>query len=156
MARTEAPRTLRRLRTAALTVVAVAVVATGAFVAWAWAPDLPVEALAPRWAPSPSTFVTVEGLRVHVRDEGARTDPVPVVLLHGTSASLHTWDGWVAALAPARRVIRMDLPGFGLSDGFPSGDYGVPRYVAFLRRLLDQLGVSRAIVAGNSLGGQLA
>ena len=156
MAHTMTPRTPRPLRTVALTLVTVVVVAAGAFVAWAWAPDLPVEALAPRWAPPPSTFVTVEGLRVHLRDEGARTDPVPVVLLHGTSASLHTWDGWVAALAPARRVIRLDLPGFGLSDGFTTGDYGVPHYVAFLRRLLDQLGVSRAIVAGNSLGGQLA
>lgn len=127
-----------------------------AAVAASWAPDRPVAALAPRWAPPPSTFVTVDGIRVHLRDEGPRTDPVPIVLLHGTSASLHTWDGWTAALAPARRVIRLDLPGFGLSDGFADGDYAIARYVGFLQRWLDRLGVPRAIVAGNSLGGQIA
>lgn len=127
-----------------------------AALAASWAPDRPVEALAPRWAPPPSTFVTVDGIRVHMRDEGPRTDSVPVVLLHGTSASLHTWDGWSAALRPARRVLRLDLPGFGLSDGLADGDFAIGRYVAFLQRWLDQLGVRRAIVAGNSLGGQIA
>ncbi len=125
-------------------------------VASSWAPDLPVDALVPRWAPPPSTFVTVDGMRVHQRDEGPRTDPVPIILLHGTSSSLHTWEGWSAALRPTRRVLRLDLPGFGLSEGFADGDYAIAHYVAFLGRWMDQRGVRRAVVAGNSLGGQLA
>ncbi len=36
-------------------------------------------------------------MQVHMRDEGTRDDPTPIVLIHGTSASLHTWDDWVAA-----------------------------------------------------------
>ena len=63
-----------------------------AVVAAHWAPDRPLSELKARWAPPPSTFVEVQGMNVHLRDEGPRGDPVPVVLLHGTSSSLHTWD----------------------------------------------------------------
>ena len=64
-------------------------------------------------------------MAVHLRDEGRRDDPMPLVLLHGTSASLHTWDGWVAELGPGRRILRFDLPGFGLTGPFAGGDYTV-------------------------------
>ena len=62
------------------------------------APDRAVETLVARWAPPPSDFIDVKGQLVHVRDEGPRDDPLPIVLLHGTGASLHTWEGWVTAL----------------------------------------------------------
>jgi len=87
-------------------------VLAGAGVAMSWAPDRPVDTLTARWAPAPSQFVQVMGMNAHLRDEGPRDDPQPIVLLHGTSASLHTWDGWTEALKGQRRVIRMDLPGF--------------------------------------------
>ncbi|MEW6736370.1 MAG: hypothetical protein AB1489_34075, partial [Acidobacteriota bacterium] len=58
-----------------------------------WAPDRPVSELQTRWAPPPSTFVDVAGMKVHLRDEGPRDDSLPIVLLHGTSSSLHTWEG---------------------------------------------------------------
>src|SRR3982750_967269 len=80
-----------------------------------YAPDRPVDSLLARWAPPPSAFVTVKGQRVHYRDEGPREDSVPLVLIHGTSASLHTWEGWVGALKRERRIITFDLPGFGLT-----------------------------------------
>jgi pimeloyl-ACP methyl ester carboxylesterase len=125
-------------------------------IAITWAPDRQVAALAARWAPPPSVFVPVSGMAVHLRDEGRREDPLPIVLLHGTSASLHTWDGWVAALAPTRRVVRFDLPGFGLTGPFASGDYSLPSYVRFVRALLDQQGIARCVLAGNSFGGTIA
>ena len=75
-------------------VLAVAVALLGLGVVTSWAPDRPVEALTARWAQPPSQFMVVNGMRVHLRDEGPREDPEPIVLLHGTSASLHTWDGW--------------------------------------------------------------
>ena len=121
-----------------------------------WAPDRPVEELTARWAQPPSRFVTIDGLQVHLRDEGPRDDPVPIVLIHGTSASLHTWEGWAAALRGQRRVIRMDLPGFALTGPNPQGDYSMAAYVRFMAALLDQLGVQRCVLAGNSLGGQIA
>lgn len=120
------------------------------------APDRAVETLVARWAPPPSDFVEVKGQVVHFRDEGPRDDPLPVVLVHGTSASLHTWEGWVKALKGQRRVITMDLPAFGLTGPNASGDYRVDTYAHFVLDLLGQLQVRRFVIGGNSLGGDIA
>lgn len=125
-------------------------------VALSWAPDRPVESLKARWAPQPSRFVAIQGMQVHLRDEGPRDDPEPLVLLHGTSASLHTWDGWVDALKGQRRVIRVDLPGFGLTGPTPDHDYRLERYTAFMGALFDELKLNRVVLAGNSFGGTVA
>ena len=109
-----------------------------------------------KWAAPPSRFVQVDGMAVHVRDEGPADDPLPLVLLHGTSDSLHTWDGWSAVLSRQRRVIRFDLPGFGLTGPDPHNDYSIARYVRFVNAMLEHLGVRRCVLAGNSLGGQIA
>jgi pimeloyl-ACP methyl ester carboxylesterase len=121
-----------------------------------WAPDQSVEQLSIRWAQAPSRFVEVNGMQVHIRDEGPRNDPVPIVLLHGTSASLHTWDGWTHNLTGQRRVIRFDLPGFGLTGPDPQNDYSMAAYVRFVGAVMDTLGVKTFVLAGNSLGGQIA
>jgi len=141
--------------------ICVAIIATlllliAGFVALNWAPDRPVAELEARWAQPPSMFIDVAGMRVHLRDEGIRDHAVPIVLLHGTSASLHTWDGWAAALAAERRVIRFDLPGFGLTGPAPDGDYRIERYVEFVTGMLDALGIEQCVLAGNSFGGAVA
>ena len=136
--------------------VLVLLLATGGFIAWSWAPDLPVGPLKARWGQPPSQFVEVEGLQVHLRDEGPRSDPLPIVLVHGTSASLHTWEGWAADLRQTRRVIRFDLPGFGLTGPNAANDYSIAVYVRFVATLMDQLGVQRFVIGGNSLGGEIA
>ena len=120
------------------------------------APDWPVESLVARWAPPPSDFIDVNGQLVHLRDVGPRDDPEPLVLLHGTSASLHTWEGWVKAIGPQRRIITLDLPGFGLTGPAISGDYSGDAYARFVLALLDQLKVQRFAIGGNSLGGEVA
>ena len=124
------------------------------------APDRPVESLVARWAPAPSDFMFVKGQFVHFRDEGPRDDPVPVVLVHGTAASLHTWQGWVAELRKTRRVITFDLPGFGLTGPFageyPRDDYRVDTLARFTLDFLDARKVSRFAIGGNSLGGEVA
>jgi pimeloyl-ACP methyl ester carboxylesterase len=125
------------------------------FIAWR-VPDQPVSALQAKWAPPPSTFVEVRGMQVHLRDEGPRDDPLPIVLLHGTGASLHTWEGWTEALARKHRVIRFDLPGFGLTGPSPDGIYTVESYVDTVLAVADKLGVQRFVLAGNSLGGYVA
>ena len=122
----------------------------------AWVPDRPLDELRARWASPPSTFLSVDGMSVHVRDEGPRDDAEPIVLLHGTAASLHTWDGWTQVLARRRRVVRLDLPGFGLTGPFPDDDYTMAHYVRFLTRVLDTLGVRRFVLVGNSFGGNVA
>jgi pimeloyl-ACP methyl ester carboxylesterase len=120
------------------------------------APDRSLESLVPRWAPPPSDFLDLDGQLVHYRDQGPSGDPVPIVLIHGTSASLHTWEGWATELSATHRVISFDLPGFGLTGPNADGNYRDERYVAFVRSLLARLKVSRAVVAGNSLGGEIA
>ncbi len=130
--------------------------ATGGFIAWSWSPDIPVDQLKARWAPPPSQFVALDGLQVHLRDEGPRNDPEPIVLVHGTAASLHTWEGWAAELRKTRRVIRFDLPAFGLTGPNAANDYSIAVYVRFVAGLMDQLGVQRFVIAGNSLGGEVA
>jgi pimeloyl-ACP methyl ester carboxylesterase len=121
-----------------------------------WAPDKPLQDLVRRWAGPPSQFLAIDGLQVHLRDEGPRDDPLPIVLLHGTSDSLHTWDGWAATLVTRRRVIRFDLAGFGLTGPAADGDHSVPRHVRQVLAVLDNLGVQRAVLGGNSLGGHVA
>ena len=128
----------------------------GLYVATAWAPELAVEELSPRFASPSSAFLNVAGMKVHMRDEGPRDDPSPIVLLHGTAASLHTWDGWAEALKSSRRVIRFDLPGFGLTGPSPDRNYSIHNAIRLLIAMLDHLGIERAVLGGNSLGGVIA
>ena len=126
-----------------------------AVAAWLWTPDKPRADLERIYLASPADLITVAGTRLHVRDTGPRGAPV-VVLLHGFGSSLHTWEAWALALAATHRVIRFDLPGSGLSAPDATGDYTDARSVQLLAALLDQLGVARASVVGNSIGGRIA
>ena len=120
------------------------------------APDRPVEILKKRWAQAPSQFLTIAGMDIHLRDEGPKADPEPIILIHGTSASLHTWNGWAEILTAKRRVIRFDLPGFGLTGPDPKNNYSIEHYAEIVVAVLDELKVNRAVLAGNSLGGHIA
>jgi pimeloyl-ACP methyl ester carboxylesterase len=119
-------------------------------------PDRSVAELSVRWAQSPSQFINIDGLQVHLRDEGPRDDPSPIVLLHGTSASLHTWDGWAAALSKQHRVIRFDLPAFGLTGPALNNNYSIENYAQTVVSILDALNIEQGTLVGNSLGGYIA
>jgi pimeloyl-ACP methyl ester carboxylesterase len=97
----------------------------------------------------------VAGLRLHVRESG-RADAPAVILLHGFGSSLHTWEPWAEALSRDYRVVRFDLPGFGLTGPDPSGQYTTARSIEVLRALMDRLGLSKASLVGNSMGGKIA
>jgi len=133
---------------------------TALAVSLTYAPDRSVDSLVARWALPPSDFMEVKGQLVHFRDEGPKTDPTPLVLLHGTAASLHTWQGWAERLRAHRRVITFDLPGFGLTGPFagdyPRDDYRADRLARFTLDFLDALHVNRFAIGGNSLGGEVA
>ncbi|WP_201495350.1 alpha/beta fold hydrolase [Rubrivivax sp. A210] len=143
-----------------LRLVGVLMMVGAAMLALSQAPDLPVHGLVTRWGLPPSDFIDLRGQLVHLRDEGPREDPLPLVLLHGTADSLHTWEGWVRALKGRRRVIRLDLPGFGLTGPYTgqyaAGDYSGDAYARFLVNLLDALNIQRAVLVGHSLGGEVA
>ena len=123
--------------------------------AWLWTPDEDRAALEARYAAPPSTFVNMAGLRLHVRDTGPRDGPA-LILLHGFASSLHTWEPWAQNLSDKFRVVRIDLPGAGLTGADPTGDYSDARGVHILLELMDQLGIDRATLVGHSMGGRLA
>ena len=141
-------------------VVGVLIVLTALAAAMSRAPDRPVDTLVARWAPPPSDFVDIKGQVVHLRDEGPRDDPLPIVLVHGTSASLHTWEGWVSSLKRERRIITFDLPAFGLtgpfSGSYAGGGYAGDTYARFVLDLVDHLKIGRFVIGGNSLGGDVS
>ncbi|MDP2005600.1 MAG: alpha/beta hydrolase, partial [Rubrivivax sp.] len=116
---------------------------------WLWTPDKDRAELEAMYAGPASEFVDVLGVRMHVRDSlppaaTRDSDRPTLLLLHGFGSSLHTWEPWTQALAATHRVIRIDLPGAGLTGADPSGDYTDERGIALITTLLDQRGVARA------------
>jgi len=130
-------------------------VALVAALAWLYTPDRPRAALEAAYAGPPSQFLEIAGVRLHVRDTGPRDAPA-VIMLHGFGSSLHTWDAWAADLERDHRVVRYDLPGFGLTGPDPTGDYTDARSIAILIALMDRLGLAHASLVGHSMGGRIA
>jgi pimeloyl-ACP methyl ester carboxylesterase len=138
-----------RLGLLTLTVLAVAGIAVAV---WAYR-DIPAEVLEARYAGPASRFITIDGVRLHYRDEGS--GPV-VVLLHANFSNLIDWDPWVDALKDRYRVVRLDMTSHGLTGPDPTGDYGLPRTLELVERFLDELGIEKATLGGTSLGGTVA
>jgi pimeloyl-ACP methyl ester carboxylesterase len=118
--------------------------------------DIPLEELKLKYANAASSFIPVNGMEVQYRDEGKQTDSIPIVLIHGTGSSLHTFDVWADALKKTNRVVRMDLPAYGLTGPFPDANYSMGHYTSFITDFLTALGIKKCVLAGNSLGGQIA
>jgi len=131
---------------------ALALLAIAALALLLYTPDKSRTALE---ATYPGDYHTVDGLRLRVRDTGPRDAP-SLIMLHGLGASLETWEPWAQTLSARFRVIRLDLPGFGLTGADPTGDYTDARTIKILIDLLDQLHVNRTALIGNSLGGRIA
>ena len=119
--------------------------------------DIPVEKLKLKYATGASSFMPLMGMQVHYRSEGNPTDSLPLVLIHGTSASLHTWDSLVKILVTTthKRIIRMDLPAFGLTGPNPENKYPSAYYTLFIDSFLQALHINKCILGGNSLGGAI-
>jgi pimeloyl-ACP methyl ester carboxylesterase len=100
-----------------------------------------------------ATFVLVDGMRIRYVREGRGP---AMLLLHGSGSSLEAFDHMVVRLRAAYEVIRLDLPGSGLSQARPDRDYRIEAYVAFVARFLDGQGVGVCTVVGSSLGGNVA
>ncbi len=119
--------------------------------------DIPVEQLKPKYTNASSHFMPLMGMQVHYRDEGNTNDSVPLILLHGMSSSLNTWDSVVLFLLNGqKRLISIDLPAFGLTGPNPENTYSFAYYNQFLDSFFNQLHITRCMIAGNSLGGAIA
>ena len=79
-----------------------------------------------------------------------------VALLHGFGGSTFSYRWTVPALAKRYHTIAIDLKGFGYSDRGPRGDYSHPEQARLIAGLLDQLGVTKAVLVGHSMGGSVA
>lgn len=97
-------------------------------------------------------MTTADGTRVHYRDQGNADGPV-IVLVHGSNASLHTWEPWRELLDDTYRVITLDLPGHGLTGAVPSNKYDSAAQIATLNALIQQLALKSFVLGGNSMGG---
>ncbi|TVQ65501.1 MAG: alpha/beta hydrolase [Balneolaceae bacterium] len=116
-------------------------------------PDIPVERLMESYTDETSQFLDIDGMQVHVKDEGE--GPV-LLLLHGMFASLHTWDPWAEELNEEFRLVRVDLPGFGITGPHPEGDYSLRASMYVLESIRKELGIEKWTLIGNSMGGGLA
>lgn len=119
-------------------------------------PDVPLDELKARYASADSQFVELRpGFTVHVRDQGPRDAPA-LLLVHGSNASLHSWEPWVARLSGRYRVITLDLQGHGLTGPDPAGCYSTTCMADTVEAVRAKLGIPKLAVAGNSMGGAVA
>ncbi len=137
-------------------VIVVLCVVTIALLAWGlWTPDRDRGQLEAKYLAGPGDMKQVGAWRLHVRDTGPRDAPA-IVMIHGFGASLQTWDAWAQGLSQRWRVVRLDLPGSGLSPPDPADDYTDARSISMVVALMGSLGLPRATLVGHSIGGRIA
>ncbi len=118
--------------------------------------DIPYDTLETIYTVQDTQFMTLDdGLKVHFTDTGPQ-DRAAIVLVHGYSASLHTWDAWKTDLEMDYRVITLDLPGHGLSRSEDPSKAKIERFAEVVYEVTQDLGVERFTLAGNSMGGNTA
>jgi pimeloyl-ACP methyl ester carboxylesterase len=133
--------------------VGMVLVAFAALFIWGYAGDIPVATLKAKYANAESEFVDLgNGLTVHLRDEGPADAPA-IILLHGSNASLHTWDQWANTLKSKYRIIRFDQIGHGLTGPNPTDDYRIASFVDTVNKVAANRGLSKFTLGGNSMGG---
>lgn len=118
-----------------------------------YASDKSLEELKTKWTYDNSQFLEMDGMPVHYRING---EGEPLVLIHGTGASLHTWESWTEILEKDFKVISLDMPAFGLTGPNPKRVYTLDFYAKFLDSFLEKIEVDKFSIAGNSLGGGIA
>lgn len=117
-------------------------------------PYLTLEELRRRYADRQSRFMTIGGMNIHYKDEGPRDAPV-LFMVHGSESSLRTWDRIAAVLKDRYRVIRYDIPGYGLSEGTTDAALAAIVPTDIPVELLGRLGVAKVTFVGVSSGGTM-
>lgn len=107
------------------------------------------------WTPGQIQHVVVDGVDIAYVDEGTASDRTPLVFVHGLSSWMGFWEHQVPALGSDRRVLALDLPGYGAS-GRPDAPYSPPWYADVLAGWMDAVGLEQAVFVGHSMGGQIA
>src|SRR6185436_7389375 len=102
-----------------------------------------------------STFVEVNGLRLHYLDWGNPGAPV-IVCVHGLISHAHAFDGFARRCADRFHVVALDVRGRGDSAWSPAGEYTMAAYTADLAAIVDALGLKRFTLVGTSMGGRIS
>jgi pimeloyl-ACP methyl ester carboxylesterase len=119
-------------------------------------PDIPFDHLQQKYGAQADEYLQMpDGVLVHFRDEGLRGGPT-LVLVHGFTASLIDWDVWAEALTKRYRVIRLDLPGHGLTRSPAGYQVSIDRHADLIDALTTRLNAPRFVLVGNSMGGGVA
>ncbi len=127
-----------------------------AILVWGWQSDRDADQMKAKYANAASKFIDIgNGLKIHARDEGNPNGPV-LLLVHGSNASLQTWEPWVKQLGGEYRIISIDLPGHGLTGANPTRDYHYASFVTVVDKLMTALEIPKFAIAGNSMGGGVA
>jgi magnesium chelatase accessory protein len=100
-----------------------------------------------------SSFIAVGGRRWHVQRMGSGP---PLLLLHGTGASVHSWRGLMPLLAESHDVIALDLPRHAFTSGHDAYAMSLPAMAREVAGLLATLGVEPAAIIGHSAGAAIA
>ncbi len=145
---------LRKILGVLLGIFVLSVIVVGLIVAFNYHADKDLTSLKEKYSLLGSNFIEVKGMPVHYVIEG--NGKKNFLLLHGTGSSLHTWDAWVDIMKDHFRIIRLDLPGFGLTGPNPKERYDRIFYTLFLESFIQKIGLDDFHMAGNSFGGYLA
>lgn len=101
-------------------------------------------------------FVDVGGTRLYYYAAGSRGAGEPIVLIHGFPTSSHLWRDVVPLLPSGRRVVVVDLLGYGRSDRPMEHDLSIRGHAERVIALLDALRIQYAAIVGHELGGGIA
>lgn len=115
--------------------------------------DLKVAEVEKKYWTDESQYIEIDGLKVHIRIKG---EGVPIILLHGSFSSLHTWEEWQKELSSSHLTISLDFPGHGLTGPDPFGRYTTQDYAALVLKLAKKLNLNKFHLVGNSMGGGVA
>ena len=113
-----------------------------------WNPS--ARAIETRYLRAGSRFIDVAGTRIHYQDEGRR-DGLVVVLLHNDHGNLRVFDAWIPLLKERYRIVRLDLPGYGLTGEVADHDYSLEHDGRIIDELTTRLGITRFALIATSL-----
>lgn len=118
--------------------------------------DIPYAQLEAKYAYPNSQYQELPGdVRVHFLDEGPKDAPT-LLLVHGFSASVHPWDAWARDLDDRFHIVRLDLPGHGLTRAPKTYRASIEAYRATLEDFIAARGLKNFAIVGSSMGGNIA
>ncbi|MGX5652767.1 alpha/beta fold hydrolase [Hydrogenophaga borbori] len=110
----------------------------------------------PTTSPEIGQSIAAAGVKTNYHDQGRG---FPVILIHGSGPGVSAWANWrqtIPLLAQSRRVLALDMAGFGYSEPQADGAYSLERWVEQAVGFMDALGVEQADFVGNSFGGAIS